>query len=169
MRKTRILLALLFAFVATVALALPAAAVEPACPSGWGSLPEQNVALTGDPVTGVRAGTHPCFDRVVVDIAGSPAGYTVQYVAQVTADGSGAVVPTPGGARLQATVNAPVGFTRTIGRSMVSVAGYPTLRSVVFAGGFEGYTSFGIGVRARLPFRVFTLPNRVVIDIAHHW
>jgi hypothetical protein len=50
---------------------------------------------------------------------------------------------------------------------------------VVSAGSFEGYTTFGIGVRARLPFRVFVLdgrgsggPNvgsRLVVDIAHNW
>jgi len=168
MRTIRLLLAVLLAVVATVALAAPASAVV-ACPTGWGSLPEQNVAMTGNPVIGVRAGTHSCFDRVVIDLDGAAAGYTVAYVAQVTADGSGQVVPTPGGARLQVTANAPTGFNRAIGRSMVSVAGYPTLRSVVFAGGFEGYTSFGVGVRARLPFRVFTLPGRVVLDIAHRW
>jgi hypothetical protein len=168
MRIIRVLLALLIAVAATVALAAPASAVV-ACPTGWGSLPESVPALTGNPVIGVRAGTHPCFDRVVFDLDGAAAGYTAQYVAQVTADGSGAVVPTPGGARLQVTVNAPTGFSKPIGRSMVSVAGYPTLRSVTFAGGFEGYTSFGVGVRARLPFRVFTLPGRVVLDVSHHW
>ena len=30
-------------------------------------------------------------------------------------------------------------------------------------------TQFGLGVRARLPFRVMKLGNRVIIDVAHHW
>ncbi|MDQ1596268.1 MAG: hypothetical protein QOH40_2824, partial [Arthrobacter pascens] len=39
---------------------------------------------------------------------------------------------------------------------------------------FEGYTTLGLGVRARLPFKVFTLAgpgsgSRLVIDVAHHW
>jgi hypothetical protein len=54
------------------------------------------------------------------------------------------------------------------------VRGYPTLRSVVYGGSFEGYTTFGVGVRARLPFRVFTLDgpgrgSRIVVDVAHRW
>ena len=62
---------------------------------------------------------------------------------------------------------------------VVDVGGFRTVRQVVSAGSFEGYTTFGIGVRGRLPFRVFVLdgrgsggPNvgsRLVIDIAHRW
>ena len=57
---------------------------------------------------------------------------------------------------------------------MADVAGYRTLRDVVYGGTFEGYTTFGVGVRARLPFRVLTLAgpdggSRIVIDVAHRW
>lgn len=49
-----------------------------------------------------------------------------------------------------------------------------TLRDVIYGGSFEGYTTFGVGVRARPPFRVFVLSGlgthtRIVLDIAHHW
>jgi hypothetical protein len=49
-----------------------------------------------------------------------------------------------------------------------------TFRQVVFDGTFEGQTQIGLGVRARLPFRVFTLAgpgggSRLVIDVAHRW
>lgn len=52
--------------------------------------------------------------------------------------------------------------------------GFRTLRQVSFAGSSGGFTNFGVGVRARLPFRVFTLPgpgtgSRLVIDVAHRW
>ena len=45
---------------------------------------------------------------------------------------------------------------------------------MTWAGSFEGRTSLGLGVRARLPFRVFSLAgpgdgSRVVIDVAHRW
>ena len=58
------------------------------------------------------------------------------------------------------------------GRSVANVAGFTTLRSVVAAGSFEGITSFGVGVRARLPFRVLVLPGdhgRIILDVAHRW
>ncbi|TCN28598.1 hypothetical protein EV644_14512 [Kribbella orskensis] len=40
--------------------------------------------------------------------------------------------------------------------------------------GFEGQATFGVGVRARLPFHTFTLSgpgrgSRLVIDITHRW
>jgi hypothetical protein len=40
-----------------------------------------------------------------------------------------------------------------------------------FGGSFEDYTTFGLGVRAKLPFRVTRLssPGRVVVDVAHRW
>ena len=49
-----------------------------------------------------------------------------------------------------------------------SAIGYQTFRQVAWAGSFEGATTVGLGVRARLPFRVHTLPDRIVIDVAHH-
>jgi hypothetical protein len=38
-----------------------------------------------------------------------------------------------------------------------------------WAGSFEGTTSVGLGVRARLPFRVITLADRILVDVAHFW
>jgi hypothetical protein len=45
---------------------------------------------------------------------------------------------------------------------------------VTFFVTFEGQTTFGLGVRAWRPFRVFALSgpgdgSRVVIDVAHRW
>jgi hypothetical protein len=80
-----------------------------------------------------------------------------------------------GGAFLQISLGvnntvAPPAFSGNV----ADVNGFRTFRQVVAAGGFEGYTSEGLGVRARLPFRVFTLSGpgstaRVVIDVAHAW
>ena len=55
---------------------------------------------------------------------------------------------------------------------MTNVSGYQTFRQVAWAGSFEGYTTLGLGVRARLPFKVFTLDgpgsgSRLVVDVAH--
>jgi hypothetical protein len=51
-----------------------------------------------------------------------------------------------------------------------NVAGFSTFRSITNAGSFEGQTTYGLGVRARLPFRVFTIAGghgRIVVDVAH--
>jgi hypothetical protein len=112
----------------------------------------------------------------VVDVTGPVDGYWVSYVDQITADPSGIPIPVRGGARLAITVQAPayddngdMTYHFADRNELVSVGGYQTFRQVVYAGSWEGTTSLGLGVRARLPFRVFTLPGRVVIDVAHFW
>lgn len=182
--RLKVILASIFIIVATaIAPSIASADGTPApkltgvsnldgCPKGWGSLLKENPALGTGEVDNLRTGQHKCFDRVVVDIDGPPAGYRVEYVDQVTADGSGAVVPTPGGARLQFVVHHNNFHGPAVGTKVANVKGYRTLRSVTYAGSFEGYTTYGVGVRARLPFRVFTIPGghgRIVLDIAHHW
>ncbi len=52
---------------------------------------------------------------------------------------------------------------------LVNVTGYRTFRQVAWAGSFEGESTVGLGTRARLPFRVFTLPGHLVVDVAHAW
>ena len=54
------------------------------------------------------------------------------------------------------------------------MAGYGTFRQVAWAGSFEGQSTIGLGVRARLPFRVLVLDGpgddaRLVVDVAHSW
>jgi hypothetical protein len=152
------------------------------CPTGWGSLREASSRSTAAPVTNVRTGRHTCFDRIVIDLAGKPTGYDVSYVSNVYQDGSGFLVPLRGGAKLQLIVRGPA-YDNDTGRptyrpanqrELTNVTGYRTFRQVASAGSFEGQTTIGLGVRARLPFRVFTLTgpgsgSRVVVDVAHHW
>ncbi|NUT73180.1 hypothetical protein [Pseudarthrobacter sp. C4D7] len=176
----------LAAFLLAAALGLvvpgPASATTSYCGLTWGSLMKSDGAMSGVPVTNVRTGQHYCFDRLVVDLGGTPApGYSVRYAPQIIQDGSGAVVPTRGGARLQVVVKAPAyddngqaTYTPADPAGLSDVSGYQTFRQVVWAGSFEGQTSIGLGVRARLPFRVFTLDgpgsgSRLVVDVAHYW
>jgi hypothetical protein len=132
------------------------------------------------PVSSVRAGRHACFDRLVIDLRGRAPGYRVAYVSTVVTEGQGAAVPLRGGAKLLVVVRAPnvsasggTAYTPTNPREVVPVAGFTTFRQVAWAGSFEGQTSLGLGVRARLPFRVFTIQeagsSRLVIDVAHRW
>ena len=162
-------------------LAAAATSVAPYCGIYWGSLPK-----TADPqgaglLTNIRAGQHPCFDRLVFDLDGREAGYRVQYVDAVVADGSGAPVPLRGDAFLQiifpATIvdeNGHASYTAPNPSEAVDVTGWRTFRQVAQAGAFEGQVTVGLGVRARLPFRVFTLDgpgngSRLVVDVAHQW
>jgi len=178
---------LIVALAALAGLAVVTPAQAATCGITWGSLPKTTAAFTDtEMVVGVRAGQHACYDRLVLDVGGQDAAfssYNVRYVTKVTADGSGAVIPLRGGAYLQITVGAtahdqygnPTFGPQT--REVVNVSGYRTFRQVAYAGSFEGQTDFGLGVRARLPFRVFVLPGtpntdhvpRLVIDVAHTW
>ena len=170
MRPTRLLLTVVLAWTG-VFVALPAGAAG--CATGWGSAPDVVATMGMGEVDAVRVGRDVCWDRAVIDIDGPVGGYRAEYVEQVTADGSGAVVPIPGGARLQFVVHHPEQSLRVaVGQPVAAVAGFPTLRSVVYAGSFEGMTTFGVGTRARLPFRVFALSGpgghgRIVLDVAH--
>ena len=148
------------------------ASASPYCGLVWGSLTKSDPTMGTGEIDNVRTGQHECFDRVVIDIDGPPAGYSVGYVQDVTADGSGQVVPTPGGAKLQAVIRHPNFAPTHVGQQVAPTQGFRTLRSVVYAGSFEGQTTYGIGTRARLPFRVFSIPGghgRIVIDVAHQW
>jgi hypothetical protein len=200
---------------ATVAEARQSA---PYCGIAWGSLSKTSGPMTSAPVTGARVGRLDCYDRLVVDIAGTPApGFDVRYTDGFTSVGPGNPLGVAGGAILTVKVVAPaydsahrptVGWTE--GTSIVGIdgftaGGFRTFRDLVYGGSAEtgdcdhppvgtgahhdGFycttnppvpvnwlpiTKLGLGVRARLPFRVFTLAGpgsgtRLVIDVAHQW
>jgi hypothetical protein len=193
--RPRSLLLLPLALATAVVLALigfllPASAsTAPYCGITWGSLPKVGNGaqpLAGAELTNVRAGQQACYDRLVLDIRGtaSVASWRVQYVNRVSQDASGLPVPLRGGAFLQISAGASdhtaagTATYRPTNRSeLVDVGGFRTFRQVAWAGSFEGVSQIGLGVRGRLPFRVFAVPGipetangtRVVIDVAHAW
>ncbi|MBB5955800.1 hypothetical protein FHS29_002381 [Saccharothrix tamanrassetensis] len=169
---------MVFALVsALVVVVVPSASAAPgACGIEWGSLPKSAPPSVAGNLTDIRAGRQDCYDRLVFDFRGTNDGYVVQYVDNVYEDGSGRLVPLRGGAKLQVVVYSPAyddngnpTYTYPNRAELVDVAGYSTFRQVAWAGSFEGQTTVGLGVRAQLPFRVFTLPGRVVVDVAHQW
>jgi hypothetical protein len=152
------------------------ATAAPYCGITWGSLTKSAPMAGTGSLTNIRAGRHDCYDRLVFDVTGTTRGYRVSYVNTVYHDPSGRVVPLRGGAKLSITVHAPTynlagtpTYRYANPAELVNVTGYRTFRQVAFAGSFEGLTTVGLGVRARLPFRVFTLPGRIVVDVAHLW
>ncbi|WP_114561511.1 AMIN-like domain-containing (lipo)protein [Desertihabitans aurantiacus] len=141
------------------------------CSVTWGSLPEVDRTFTPNDIEDVRTGRHACFDRLVLDLDRRGVGYDVRY-GTVHAPGSGFVVPLRGAADIEVDV-AAWGRSFRVG-DLADVSGYDTFRQVRFAGTFEGRTTIGLGVRARLPMRVFELDgpgtgSRLVIDVAHRW
>lgn len=194
-RRSRLTALAAAAALATTGLAAPAAAqLSPAttavattsayCGITWGSLAKANaVSHTTGTLTNVRSGRHTCFDRLVLDVARVPRSlsYDVRYVSTVRQEGSGEAVPLRGDADLRIVLRAPAydsqgraTYTPASRRNLVDVSGYSTFRQVAWAGSFEGQTTIGLGVRARLPMRVFVLDGpgdgaRLVIDVAHRW
>jgi hypothetical protein len=168
------------AVVPTVAASTPAQAAY--CGITWGSLAKTNATMVRGPITNVRAGTHACYDRLVVDLRGTGRpGYDVRYVNNVHTEGQGALVPLRGGAKLQIVTRAPA--YNSLGQStykpantkdIVNVSGFPTFRQAAWAGSFEGQSTIGLGVRARLPFRAWTYTDtsgnsHLVVDVARYW
>jgi hypothetical protein len=161
------------------ASATPARSSAPApyCGITWGSQPKiAPLTPTAPILMNIRAGRHDCYDRLVFDIRGGDvAGFQVRYVATMTGNG-GWVVPLRGGAKLSIMLIASV-HDNTGGPTyrcancdeLVNVTGYPTFRQVAWAGSYRNATMVGLGVRAQLPFRAFTLPGRLVVDVAHRW
>lgn len=160
-----------------------ASTTAPSCGLTWGSLPTQAAQPARAPGTlvNVRAGQHACYDRLVLDVDGHAYDYWVQYVDQVRADASGTIVPLAGGARLHVGVgsssydqDAVPTYEPGDPSQLVDVSGFRTFRQVAWGGSVETRTTIGLGVRARLPFRVFALQgpgsrSRIMVDVAHRW
>jgi hypothetical protein len=195
MRKVLIVaaaLASLFGLVGGIAPAVSAtAASQPYCGIRWGSLPKADLVYTYTtaPIVNLRAGRHPCFDRLVIDLGpqqpGLPPvsryGYQLSYGPQPRNEDTGQLIPVTGGAFLSVVVNAAAhdeNYNATYAPAdrlrAVNVTGFRTFRQVAFLGTFEAQTEIVLGVRTRLPYRVFFLSgpgagSRLVIDVAHRW
>ncbi len=122
-------------------------------------------------LTGVRATSYPGYDRVVFDFYGGvPSSRRVSYVTTVRADGSGAVVPVAGRAKLLVRFGTARGhkLDGTVTAPARTAYALPNVLTAVKAGDDEGVLTYGIGLAKRQPVRrVFTLSNppRVVVDI----
>jgi hypothetical protein len=155
------------------------ASAAPYCGITWGSAAKGLDKASSKQLIDVRTGRHGCYDRMVLQMNGPAAGYDVRYVSNVYADASNELITLTGGAKLRIVLQAPSYNPHTgtptyngrVNKSLpgVDLTGYQTFTSAKFAGSLEGTTTLGLGVRAQLPFRVFTQDNRVIIDVAHKW
>jgi len=137
--------------------------------------PKQTAVLTG-----VRAGAHGGYDRVVFAFDGPIGGYVVRYVDQLTSDPSGKPVKIAGDAALQVAIQGATlntSFQTSAGETPRTYDGpdrvTPKLESVkeiVQAGDYEASLSYGLGIDGgKKPFSVTLLPDptRLVVDVAH--
>jgi len=176
----RVLLALVLVGVSGL-LVTSQASAAPYCGIRWGSLAKvSDSASAVAPLTNVRAGRHACFDRIVLDYAGGNDGFAVRYVSAIRGLGLAQPVDLRGGALLEIVVAEPYGPDTRVQyhpanpNELVNVNGWRTFRQVAWVELYESNSTLGLGVRARLPFRVFTLAgpgagSRLVIDVAHRW
>ncbi|MFB7667038.1 hypothetical protein ACFC1R_24360 [Kitasatospora sp. NPDC056138] len=171
------------AAVPAMASAATGSAAVADCSNDWGSLSKSDRSYPSAQLANIRTGQNGCYDRLVFDIPGASEanrlGYHVNYVDVLRQDASGTPIPVKGGAILEVVVTAHT-FDWTTGKYTyrasagdalpgVDLTGYRTFVDARFAGSNEGYTQIGLGVRAKLPFRVFQLDNRLVVDVAHTW
>lgn len=133
---------------------------------GWDAAAERADFSHSGAISDVTAAAKDCYDSISIHIEpGETApGYTVEYVPQVVMDGSSAPVPLTSAAKLQVIVTTPayhddggtITWTLDLAArdNLVDVSGLAAVEQVAFAGSFEGQTTFGIGVAAKLPFTV---------------
>ena len=111
--------------------------------------------MVSGPIADVLPSAGSCYDTIVFRIASSEApGFVARYVPQVTDDPTGVPVPLFGLADLQLTIYAPVDGASWNGYEYRTGGEYGSLRHIKFAGSFEGVTTFGIGVKDKVPFAV---------------
>ncbi|HSB86672.1 MAG TPA: hypothetical protein VLD86_10195, partial [Ilumatobacteraceae bacterium] len=122
----------------------------------------------------VRAGTHPCFERFVLELQGTGdfPGYRVFYEdPPLTDDPRGEPVDVAGNAFIVVVVESWMtnmegeGYQ---GATRITPTNVSHIEELVMLGNFESVTTWAIGVDERRPFRVTVLdgPPRLVVDIA---
>jgi hypothetical protein len=178
MRRLLVWVAVLLAVVVSLSPPVAVGAHGSFCGIRWGSLLKEDQSERLANLTDIRAGRHECFDRLVFDL-GPPRGgpgpgvrYRVQYYVPFDdppASGAGAYLSV----FLLVSMFEAGTITYDSSRS-VDVTGFATFRHVRFLPEIERGHVLELGVRARLPFRVFILTgpgsgSRLVIDVAHRW
>jgi len=103
----------------------------------------------------IEAGDHPdddpSYSRITFTFRGGFPTYHLEYVAAVRAEGNNEAIPLPGNAFLrvrfvQAQAHDERGIS-TVTTSPRPELGYRTLLGYGFAGDFEGYLTYGLGLR----------------------
>lgn len=129
---------------------------------------QRGVAL----LTGVRTGRHDGYDRIVFEFAEHIPEYTIRYVQDPVACGSGE--PVDAGARAALEVDLrPAAAHDDEGRPTFGerrrLPGLPTLRTARITCDFEAIVTWVLGLDVRSDVRALELssPPRLVVDLRH--
>jgi hypothetical protein len=118
--------------------------------------------------TDVRVGTHPGYDRIVFEFAGSgrPQLTVAAAMPPFVGDASGQAIDVAGKSFLTLKLYDASGYPTYSGPDTFS-PGYPRLTTLVNNGDFEGYVSWVAGLTGRACYAISTLtsPTRIVIDL----
>ncbi|MGH3669528.1 MAG: AMIN-like domain-containing (lipo)protein [Pseudonocardiaceae bacterium] len=157
--------------VVPVSPAQPTAPEHPTAPAQ--PTPPANPAMPDTPVlTGIRTGTHPTFDRIVLDFSGPRPQVSSRFVAEVIRDGSGNVERLPGAVFAEVRVSpaqahGDAGQPSYGGSRGLTTGALRNVTALAITGDFEGVLSLGIGMRKQTWVHTSTVgsPTRVVIDV----
>jgi hypothetical protein len=116
----------------------------------------------------VREQAFPTFDRLVLLFDKHRPDYTVSYVPQFIAPGSGAVVPLTGNVFLHVVLHNVATFIAPIAH----FPGLTTINEVDRLGVFEGSIDLGVGINStngneQVGYRVIASSKSIFVDIAH--
>lgn len=122
----------------------------------------------------LETGNDAGFDSVVFEFTGAVPGYRVEYVDEpLTQDGSGDPVEVKGDYAIAVVMENASAYDMEAGKptytgsKRVEPKNTRQVQEVVQTGDFEGYLSWGIGVKDKAGFRVRTLasPHRLVVQV----
>ncbi|APT92349.1 hypothetical protein CPHO_04960 [Corynebacterium phocae] len=119
----------------------------------------------------VRTGSHPGFDRFVIEFTGTgKPGWYARYSTEPAQQGSGFPVEYRGTTALTVGVEGtPWPFSAEKQASFIDAGTFPgagSIRSVEFTGAFEAQSQFVLGLDEKRPYSITFLeqPSRLVID-----
>lgn len=123
-------------------------------------------------VLSYRVSGHSRFDHLAFIFRGGLPGHEIAYAPRIYADASGLPVPLEGAAFLYIVLRVAHATDAHCRGTAAERTATPRLREILQvkpAGDFEGYVSFGVGLRRRSRYRVFEAqhPDRLIIDVDH--
>lgn len=121
-------------------------------------------------LTNVRYAKQTGFDRVVFDFSGELPSWTAKF-GTLEGEGTGDPIPVAGAVDLIVRFN-PARAHDDSGHATYPIQNtldpnLPAVRQIRFGGDYEGYVSVGLGLRDIVAYKIYTLTDRVVIDITH--